>query len=358
MGEDLDVPVEKPELRDNINDLFKYGLYQVQGNKKTMEDYSIEQIKLDEEKFPNIYGVFGLFDGHGGPEVPKYLSTHFSEYLEKSNNFLKEGKVKEAINETFFSLDKSLTTEAAQKELAEYSEKFKPTKEQAREDIKKICSDEKFNDEELDQIIAFNEVFDPRNIENANIAEFTGATGLILLFSDKQVYIANAGNSICLIFDKEGKFLQSTKIHNLEDKEEKKRVDLARSFNEEDEKKNKEEVKEEYLESTRGFGDWEFKGNEWIEQKDQEVSVEPEIIEKAINTIGYIMIGTNGMFEKDENNNKDGNINNKAQNIAQKIIDKIKTNEDKYSNSLNDYFKEVIDGSKGKKNLDNMSCWG
>ena len=41
------------------------------------------------------------------------------------------------------------------------------------------------NNEELEQVMAFNEVFDPRNIENANIAEFTGATGIIIFICDK-----------------------------------------------------------------------------------------------------------------------------------------------------------------------------
>ena len=127
--------------------------------------------------------------------------------------------------------------------------------------------------------MAFNEVFDPRNIENANIAEFTGATGMIIAVCYRDILVAHAGNSRCLILDKDGKILNKTKDHTMKDENEKKRVDLARSFNDEEEEKKKGEDEHiEYLDSTRGFGDLEFKGNEWIEQKDQEISVEPDIL--------------------------------------------------------------------------------
>ena len=72
--------------------------------------------------------------------------------------------------------------------------------------------------------MAFNEVFDPRNIENANIAEFTGATGIIIFLGDKNVYIANAGNSRCLVINKEGTLINKTKDHTMNDPEEKKEL--------------------------------------------------------------------------------------------------------------------------------------
>lgn len=43
----------------------------MQGWRKTMEDAIIIQ-ELNE----NIY-LFGIFDGHGGPEVAKYVEEHF-----------------------------------------------------------------------------------------------------------------------------------------------------------------------------------------------------------------------------------------------------------------------------------------
>jgi hypothetical protein len=142
----------------------------------------------------------------------------------------------------------------------------------------------------------------------------------------------------------------------MNDPEEKKRVELARSFNEDEEKKKGEDGQAEYLESTRGFGDWEFKGNEWIDQKDQEVSVEPEILEVPIINVQYLIIGSHGMFENNENEN-DEVINNQVNNF---FMDEIKKDNKKpYSNIIQEYFEKIIaeknDGNNNK-GLDNMSC--
>ena len=70
MGEELDVPIKAFSPKDTSNQYLKYGLNQVQGWKKSMEDYVIDFNDPDKEKF---LSVFGIFDGNGGREVPKYL---------------------------------------------------------------------------------------------------------------------------------------------------------------------------------------------------------------------------------------------------------------------------------------------
>ena len=350
MGEELDKPKKEYSGKDNSNNYIKFGFNQVQGWKKSMEDYSIEFLEPDKDKFMNI---FGIFDGHGGVEVPKYLQVHFLEFLKKNKNFIDE-KYQEAFRETFFDLDKSFKTKEAQEELAKYSLELKPEKEKELEEINNLCSsDEKLNKEELDQVMAFNEVFDPRNIENANIAEFTGATGMIIAVCYNNILIINAGNSRCLVLDKNGKIIKKSVDHTMKDENEKKRVELARSFNDEDEEKKKgDEEHMEYLDSTRGFGDLEFKGNEWIEQKDQEVSVEPEIIPVPYDKAKYIIFGSHGMFEGDEK------VNDKISNF---FFDKIsKNSEIKFSDVIKDYFEEIIAKEKNNEKsigLDNMSCF-
>ena len=354
MGEELDKPEKTFSPIDKENIYLKFGFNQVQGWKKTMEDYSIEFLESNEKKFMNI---FGIFDGHGGREVPKYLQAHFLEYLNKNKNFLTD-KYKEGITETFFELDRKFTTKEAQEELVKYSEEFKPEKEKELNEINDLCSpNEKLTKEELEQVMAFNEVFDPRNIENANIAEFTGATGMIIAVCYKEILIAYAGNSRCLILDKDGKIINQTKDHTLLSENEKKRVDLARSFNDDEEEKKKgEDENIEFLDSTRGFGDLEFKGNEWIEQKDQEISVEPEIVFVPYNNAKYIIFGSHGMFEGDDNK-----INDEIGKYFFEEINKNKNNNIKFSDVIKNYFEKIIpeDKNKSEKNLglDNMSCF-
>ena len=341
MGEELDKPEKTFSPIDKENIYLKFGFNQVQGWKKTMEDYSIEFLESNEKKFMNI---FGIFDGHGGREVPKYLQAHFLEFLNKNKNFLTD-KYKEGITETFFELDQKFTTKEAQEELVKYSEEFKPEKEKELNEINDLCSpNEKLTKEELEQVMAFNEVFDPRNIENANIAEFTGATGMIIAVCYKEILIAYAGNSRCLILDKDGKIINQTKDHTLLSENEKKRVDLARSFNDDEEEKKKgEDENIEFLDSTRGFGDLEFKGNEWIEQKDQEISVEPEIVFVPYNNAKYIIFGSHGMFEGDDNK-----INDEIGKYFFEEINKNKNKDIKFSDVIKNYFEKIIPEDKNK----------
>ena len=355
MGEELDKPEKNYEPIDKENKYVKFGLNQVQGWKKTMEDFAIQSLEQEENKFMNI---FGIFDGHGGGEVPKYLSLHFIDFLKKNKNFGVE-KYKEAFSETFFDLDKSFLTKEAQEELTKYSEEFKPNKERELKEINELCSpNEKLNDEELEQVMAFNEVFDPRNIENANIAEFTGATGMIVAVCYRDILVAHAGNSRCLILDEKGEILNKTIDHTLKVESEKKRVDLARSFDDEEEEKKKgEEEHMEYLDSTRGFGDLEFKGNEWIDQKDQEVSVEPEITPVPYDKAKYIIFGSHGMFEGDDDNK----VNDEIKKFFIDEINKNKENKEiKFSDIIKNYFEKIIAKDKNnEKNigLDNMTCF-
>ena len=358
MGEELDKPEKNYSPIDENNKYLKFGLNQVQGWKKTMEDYAIHFLDNGENKFMNI---FGIFDGHGGREVPKYLSSHFLDVLNENKNFV-AGKYKDAFSETFFELDKSFTTKEAQEELTKYSEEYKPDKEREIKEINDLCApNEKLNNEELEQVMAFNEVFDPRNIENANIAEFTGATGIIIAVCYRDILVAHAGNSRCLILDQDGKILNKTKDHTMKDENEKKRVDLARSFNDEEEEKKKGEDEHiEYLDSTRGFGDLEFKGNEWIEQKDQEISVEPDILlvpyDKDNKQAKYIIFGSHGMFEGD-----DDKVNEEIGKFFMDEINKNKeNNEVKFSDIIKNYFEKIMAKEKNNdKNigLDNMSCF-
>ena len=352
MGEELNKPIKQYNPKDNQNTYLKYGLNSVQGWKSSMEDYILDFIESDPQKVLNI---FGIFEGHGGREIPKYLSIHFFEFLKNNENF-KNAKYKEALSETFLEIDKSFKTDNVQKELTKYSEEFKTLKEQ---EIKNIYSiEEKANEDELKQMITFNEVLDPRNIENANIADFTGSSGIIILICDnKNLFIANAGNSRCLVVNKEGVIINKTKDHTMDNTEEKKRVDLARSLNEEEEENSgfEKDLQAEYLEITKGFGFLEFKGNEWMDQRDQEVSADPDIIEVPLKEIQYIIIGSHGIFEETNDNNNEDNTNNK---ICKYFIEEIKNDENKcYSKIIEEYFEKNISKDKNdEKGLDNMSC--
>lgn len=60
--------------------------------------------------------IFGVFDGHGGKEVAKFVEKHFCIELYKNENY-KSKKYPEALKETFLKMDELLNGSEAKKEL-------------------------------------------------------------------------------------------------------------------------------------------------------------------------------------------------------------------------------------------------
>ena len=56
----------------------------MQGWRKRQEDAHISDISIGEDK---SIDVFGVFDGHGGKEISKFVSNHFSDELKKRKSY-------------------------------------------------------------------------------------------------------------------------------------------------------------------------------------------------------------------------------------------------------------------------------
>ena len=132
MGELLIKPVKEKELDDKENNFLKYGVGNMQGWRIKNEDAHICQ-EIDK------YYIFGVFDGHGGPEVALYVEKHFIEELKKNKNY--KTNIKKCLEETFYKLDELLYTENALKELISIRKEFKKSNEKS---IKTVLNDDEF----------------------------------------------------------------------------------------------------------------------------------------------------------------------------------------------------------------------
>ena len=338
MGERLSKPIREKEKIDGSTTDLEFGICTMQGYRITMEDAFFYSTNL----IPDTkMSIFGICDGHGGKEVSTYISNHFIEYLLKNENF-KNKNYEKALRETFLLLDKSLLTEEAKKELYDIS------KNDRIEDDKKLENLVKNNDiisnNNIEKMKVFKNLFDPHNLKNINISSFCGSTCCTVLITEDKLYIANAGDSRCIILNQKGEIIYKTTDHKCTEKNELKRIEQADGFLEGNRIKGS-------LDVSRGFGDLEHKQCKWLKLEDQAITPNPEINALDIDNVFYLVIGCDGFFDpthKDEVNLR----------IANFIVDGFNNNKNG-SQIVGEYIDLLVKDDLGKDNnlgTDNCSA--
>ena len=297
-------------------DTIKYAHSIIYSNKNSLEVSIIKELNLINQN--SSISLFGIFDGHNGPEISKYLSQHFCQFLTENINFI-NGNYKKSLEETFINLDESFRSLEAQLELSKYSNKKEQNKNK-----------DNFND--------FLELFNPRNLEGVNIAEFCGSCGIVVLITEKKIFIANAGNSKCIPVNIKNEIIKD-KInieHTLDNENEIKRLSRIFGYEISDTSNNKDKLKNDfYLNITRGFGNLQYKDNKLINLEDECISVKPDIIEISIEELNYLIIGNNGCFS--------GNNDENLLSLEKYFLENFnKNNEKKINTVIEEFFDEKI----------------
>ena len=194
MGGELETPNLEKTPSDGKNNLFRYGINKVQGLKKSLEVFNINNIiNIIQEKA--IY-IFGIFDGHSGNEISQYISQNFCSEISKNEDFIKQN-YKNALIETFINIDKSLRNEEINNILKSFSDE---NKLKIKDKINEFSND--LNEDDLIGINTFMNILDPDNIGKVIVSDYKGSSGLVILIDENCTYIANAGNSHFIIINK------------------------------------------------------------------------------------------------------------------------------------------------------------
>mmetsp|Transcript_28680 Transcript_28680/g.42242 ORF Transcript_28680/g.42242 Transcript_28680/m.42242 type:complete len:595 (-) Transcript_28680:135-1919(-) len=86
MGTYLSTPVVEKCQEEGSDDELAWGVVDMQGWRKSMEDAHVAQTEAtfsDEQR--QMAKVFGVFDGHGGPEVARFCQLYLVEVLAKQD---------------------------------------------------------------------------------------------------------------------------------------------------------------------------------------------------------------------------------------------------------------------------------
>lgn len=224
------------------------------------ERFSSDIGKRDENEDSHILGeskigkerikIWGIFDGHGGDAVAKYIEEN---YLKKFEEYFRDQPIVKLVNESDLS-----------KESKGFEEEFKSA------------------------IIDFHINFDWDIIKNVN--DESGATATLLFQIGNYLILVNAGDSRTVLYGKQS-FPQDTSgiyqkkknnqreviietiDHKPDDEGEKKRIEKTGSLISE----GRVWGKDIGLSVSRGFGDREFKKNSIKTLKQSPVSPEPDV---------------------------------------------------------------------------------
>ena len=291
-----------------------------------MEDAHITNLDLGPSKQTQIFGVF---DGHGGCEVAKFVSNHFvQEFL--SNPNYEKNDIKKALEENYYQMDKLMLEKEGSEELLYEYKKSKEEAEKIKENNKNA------------QIEMLRQVIDPKEQPDAKISMFTGCTANVLVIHDKKLFFANAGDSRSILC-KKGQAFPMSVDHKPSIPAELKRIESAEGWVSDGRILGN-------LNISRGIGDSEYKVNKKLKPEDQIISNFPDVkIENLSDDIDFVVIACDGIWDCKTN-----------QEVCDFFEEKLKKEpEKKISKFIEELFDEILapdvytDTGVG---CDNMSC--
>jgi len=336
---------------EGATERLKYTLCEMQGWRPEMED---ESIIITEGKDK----IFGVFDGHGGFHVSRFVSKYFHTVLTSLKSY-KNGNIEQALIDTFLLLDdmlKMTNVNNLMKTNEFYDDDFvfeflafqHITQENYRTypyalgsdlstndspktnkridksilgETSTACSESLFknmtahNDVSIEKEIPLNEsekninytecdetlnddvytfggvVIDQSNdVHESLISYSTGTTANVVLIRDKVCYIANAGDSMAVLY-KNGKAVRLNLEHKIFVQKERERIFRSGTniIN------NRVEGR---LNLTRSIGDHMFKKNTFLPNYKQAVTAFPDINKIDITPdMEFIVMGCDGIWD-------------------------------------------------------------
>ena len=326
MGEILEVDgLEEPKkpnekyILDGISNFFRYGVCSMKGWRKAMEDKFLVKLNIGPKKSTHI---FGIFDGHGGREVSKFIGEHFVDEFLKNENYEK-GDIKACLKETFLNLDKKLLEQSSMQEMTEDHFLFM----------------QEFNLKEESEI----DIIEENGYKYIEDISYTrGSAAIVLVIHNHtELYFANIGDSRGIIIRNGNNFVKMTNDHKPNNNEEKKRIKRAGS-------KILDNRVNGLLNMSRSFGDYQFKLRKDLRQVEQAVSACPEItFMKRTKRELFIVLACDGVWDCANNSQ-----------IAQFFYNHVNRDPKKrLSLVIADLFNIILSDSPLKETgTDNMTC--
>ena len=77
----------------------------------------MEDAHITDPHFDDNFGLFAVFDGHGGIECAKFCGQYFGAKLKQQRDFKYSKNINKALEATFLGLDETLMTSSGNKQI-------------------------------------------------------------------------------------------------------------------------------------------------------------------------------------------------------------------------------------------------
>ena len=321
MGSDLTKENEPDIEKDFQDEYIKYGIISKKCKEQSNDDnYIISSNNNISEGDMNInYSLFGIFDGHNGNYVSKYLSENIIKFFEKEIKNIDDNNYKLELEKLFSEIDNSIKTEKnksndknqnnnidiAEIELKESDKEFFINSIKNSSDIPDEFKE--IDNNELEDLLLFKNLFDSKNnyIHNLNNLNYIGSSASLVLINSDKIITMNLGITKCYLFDKEGNIINAN-VKPGEQKEQSdeiiKKSKNEHSFNNIEEKKRIKKFNKDidyeslqmnsYIPTSRSFGFYKYKSNELLNSNNQIISCIPDIEIFNLQKVEYIFLVT------------------------------------------------------------------
>ena len=250
MGPYLSSPIRDKRTTVGENQHVKFSTCEMQGWRNTMEDAKLANMELDPETM-----LFGVFDGHGGKEVAEFVSRHFCTELLRNRSY-RQGNIEQALKENFLHMDEMLRSPEGLKEVI------------------RIAKD----------------LPDNYQVEADPSMMIAGCTAVVAVLRNKTLYVANAGDSRCVV-SRDSRALEMSYDHKPDLAGEHERIVRAGGSVSDGRVMGN-------LNLSRSIGDLEYKKNMSIPQKDQMITAYPEVkIDTLTSKDEFLVLACDGVWD-------------------------------------------------------------
>ena len=227
-----------------------YASTEMQGWRMTMEDARISWLHQDAQE-----AHFGVFDGHGGSEVAKFVERHFTNELLANPNY-RSGQFEQALKECFLRMDTLLQMPDGQKELIRIQRNLP----------------------------------DDYKITVSSAESMAGCTAVVALVKNGQLFVANAGDSRCVLA-KNRQAVPMSFDHKPDLQEERKRIMEAGGSVEEGRVMGN-------INLSRSIGDFEYKRSPGLPPERQMITAFPDVkVEPLSRDADFLVLACDGIWD-------------------------------------------------------------